>query len=214
MRILAVLALALAAADPVDDPAVKTIESAYTTVAQKADADAAKIKRGAAEKRLKAYRDLFKKHTQVGELSKASALTPRIEELEAELELLGPDRPAGTVYFGGHGYLFVPKELGWHQAKKYCEMLKGHLAVVDNHDEEEFLLKLCGGKNAWVGATDEKKTNDWKWIDGKGLDVKKLKEVRLENDRGVQHWLAIKQGRTFVDAGMDLRSGFIVEWDK
>jgi len=111
MRYALLLSLAMIAADPVEDPAAKLLESSYQTVAQKADTDATKLKKVANEKRLKGYRDLLKTATKAGDFKRATTIQARLVELEEEKDAIGADRPAGSVRHGNHTYLLVTDEL-------------------------------------------------------------------------------------------------------
>ncbi len=90
--------------------------------------------------------------------------------------------PADAVTFNGHAYKFFPEKLSWTDAKRKCEQLGGHLPVVNDQAENDFLVKLCAGKfsnsdkiggpTIWLGATDVENEGDWKLIDGKPLAYK------------------------------------------
>lgn len=87
--------------------------------------------------------------------------------------------PADAVAFNGHSYKFFPEKISWKEAKQKCEQLGGHLPIVEDKAENDFLVKLCEGKFAksdklggptiWLGATDEAKEGDWRLIDGRPI---------------------------------------------
>lgn len=215
MRFVAILSLTLLAADPAPDPAAKSLETAYQAAAQKADAEAARLKKGAADKRLKGYRDLLKKHTQAGDFDKATAVKKRIDELE--LEDPGDKAsaiPEGAATFHGHHYWVSPTGMDWHQARKKCQLMGGHLVVIDTVEEMDFVMKQADGRSVWVGATDERSEGNWKWVNGKGMDVQKLKRVRLDNAKSKQHFLMLERGEGFDDNYVEASLQFICEWDK
>jgi hypothetical protein len=74
----------------------------------------------------------------------------------------------GFVYMGeldGHNYFCSTSPANWITAKQICEQLGGHLAVINSDKENKFLALRLNGQTAWIGATDEKKEGEFKWID-------------------------------------------------
>ena len=65
-----------------------------------------------------------------------------------------------------HWYKFFEAEMSWREAWAKCKELDGYLATVADEPENEFIWGLCGGKGAWLGATDAKEEGRWKWITG------------------------------------------------
>ena len=57
----------------------------------------------------------------------------------------------------------------WEEAKSYCEKIGGHLAVINDADENAYLyqyMKDCGFTGAYFGLVDEKQNGSWKWVYG------------------------------------------------
>jgi hypothetical protein len=83
---------------------------------------------------------------------------------------------ANAIKWNGHWYALYNFEGGktWHEAKKHCEELGGHLMCVESKSEEEFIFRVfankADGHHIWLGATDEHKEGDWRWVNGKSLD--------------------------------------------
>ena len=63
----------------------------------------------------------------------------------------------------------IVAKVGWSQAKDLCSKMGGHLAYIETADEMRFLQALVG-RTAWVGATDQHKDGDWRWLSGAPVD--------------------------------------------
>jgi thiol-disulfide isomerase/thioredoxin len=71
----------------------------------------------------------------------------------------------------GHDYQRIDVPMTWHEAKKYCEQLGGHLATATSAEENEFLYNQFGRDHVcWLGATDEEAEGTWKWVTGEAWD--------------------------------------------
>jgi len=42
----------------------------------------------------------------------------------------------------------------------------GYLACIETSEEDQFILRLCQGNDAWLGGTDEENEGDWRWLTG------------------------------------------------
>lgn len=93
---------------------------------------------------------------------------------------MGPPNPAqaGAVEWNGHKYKVFNERLSWHDAKKRCEEMGGHLVIIENEKEQlaivDLLVKIGiavdntnqNWDGVWIGATDEVKDGQWLWVDG------------------------------------------------
>ncbi|GAG01894.1 unnamed protein product, partial [marine sediment metagenome] len=74
-----------------------------------------------------------------------------------------PARPASqvppdAVSFRGHRYRLYAQPMSWHDAKRFCERLGGHLVTITSKEESDFatdLVRKAGG-DTWIGFTDER----------------------------------------------------------
>ena len=48
--------------------------------------------------------------------------------------------------FGGSCYIVEADRLTWADARARCEQLGGHLAVIENQAENQFVFELAGGQ--------------------------------------------------------------------
>ena len=72
--------------------------------------------------------------------------------------------------YGSNYYmLYSDVTASWEEAKQYCEQLGGHLAVINDVNENAFLYSYmlnCGYESAYFGFIDENQDGNWKWVDG------------------------------------------------
>ncbi|MBF0200808.1 MAG: hypothetical protein HQK66_05755, partial [Desulfamplus sp.] len=121
---------------------------------------------------------------------------------------------------------------GWHQAKKYCESLGGHLATITSAEEEEFIrtnFVETQTSCVWLGATDENQEGVWEWVTGEAWGFTywlTTPNVQPDNYGGVEHylqywtdgwkWNDISTGDfgAYSSGGTLYPTGFICEWDE
>lgn len=135
----------------------------------------------------------------------------------------------------GHGYKVFKETLSWHDAKKRCEEVGGHLVIINDAEEQAFVVELLGRNGmpvdslqnrdwtgVWIGATDEAKEGEWKCVDGSPLAYANWAQeghgLKQPNGGPGSHYpaLGIHYGGTWDDrASPDRHSkAFICEWDE
>jgi len=125
--------------------------------------------------------------------------------------------PADAKTFDGHWYKLIEEGLSWHEARKRCEAMGGYLVCVESKEEAEFIRWMVGGKSIWLGATDEVKEGEWKWVNGKPFTYKNWRDDQPENHVGVEHYLQLfdqVNGAQWNDAPEHLKYFFICEWER
>ncbi|MBQ8539672.1 MAG: hypothetical protein IJ433_08480 [Ruminococcus sp.] len=66
-----------------------------------------------------------------------------------------------------HYYYAVNAEITWEDAKKYCEILGGHLATVTDVVEERAIEKTATHFHEYyLGGTDANEESEWEWVTG------------------------------------------------
>lgn len=127
--------------------------------------------------------------------------------------------PEGAQVFQGRAFLIFQEDIPWTEAKKRCEEMGGRLAVVNDRATLDFIRGLRKGKRLWLGATDEHKEGDWRWIDGTPVTIDAWSARQPFNLYGLEHYLEIGPEGNFNDVGVKgptekyRINGFICEWD-
>ena len=132
-----------------------------------------------------------------------------------------PAPPAGAKGFAGRSYQIYRQELTWQQAEARCLEMGGHLAIVRNAAENQFLaamMKAGGLDAAWLGATDAKVEGRWVWVDGTNMSYSNWGPGQPNNKGdGEDHLiLLLKFNATWSDqpnSSTQHDPGFICEWD-
>ncbi|MBN1525833.1 MAG: OmpA family protein [Spirochaetales bacterium] len=79
----------------------------------------------------------------------------------------------GTVipdcyYYNGHTYVFVKKEMYWHEARDKCAAVGGHLVII-NDMQENMVCKSKIHNTTWIGLSDEETEGKFVWVDSTPL---------------------------------------------
>lgn len=77
---------------------------------------------------------------------------------------------AGYVYLGAHennDYYLSTTNKGWNKARNNCESMDGHLAVIGDDSENEFIrqqIQSNGITTAFIGLSDKAEENHFEWV--------------------------------------------------
>ena len=87
------------------------------------------------------------------------------------VNISGKNIPQDSVFFNGsYYYIFDMGVSTYEKAEKYCESLGGHLAVINDSQENDFLYDyLCRNPYysvAYIGYSDSETEGEWKWVAG------------------------------------------------
>jgi Lectin C-type domain len=137
--------------------------------------------------------------------------------------------PREASVFNGHAYKLVLEVLTWHQAKKRCEEMGGHLAIIESEPENSFVFNLAKkgmapvGKwdGVWLGGTDEQKEGEWLAIDGSAMRFTNwCQQPPQPNNAGGDEnylWMWVDRDGVWTDQAdtpKQAKSYFVCEWDK
>ncbi len=76
------------------------------------------------------------------------------------------EHAADAIKGGDHYYFtFVTRGISWSAAQQRCKDLGGYLACVETEAEQQFLVKVSRGQEAWIGGRMTV-GNRWTWING------------------------------------------------
>ncbi|HBG7379663.1 TPA: DUF5011 domain-containing protein [Clostridioides difficile] len=94
----------------------------------------------------------------------------------------------------GNYYQFIEaKRINWKNAKLEAEKmeykgLKGHLATIKSKHELDLFNSLTT-KTVWLGATDEEKEGQWKWVTGELVKFTNWCSGEPNNFGGTEHYM-------------------------
>lgn len=128
--------------------------------------------------------------------------------------------PDDAKTFKGHSYKVLPLSdeiYSWHDAKKACELMGGHLAVITDEEEQAFIAELLEGDYAFLGATDEKEEDTFVWVDGSAWEYTCWMDGQPNNYGGDENYLATYDGGDWVDVAVEgddfwMPTHFVCEW--
>ncbi|XP_043935580.1 C-type lectin domain family 4 member E-like isoform X2 [Protopterus annectens] len=73
--------------------------------------------------------------------------------------------PDKWIHFQQSCYFFSNDRLNWSMSRESCKSSNADLVVINSKEEQDFLSKHYN-ETSWIGLTDQKKENNWKWVDG------------------------------------------------
>lgn len=127
--------------------------------------------------------------------------------------------PEDAVQFGDKCYRVFHENIGWQAARVKCERMGGHLAIVRNRDQDDFLASLSRS-HVWLGATDHAKEGVWVWVDGTPVAYTNWDRGEPSNSRDLktgetENFLMISKYGKWNDFSENCRviDGYICEWD-
>ncbi len=147
--------------------------------------------------------------------------------------------PRDAMHYRGHYYYAYSDVKTWTQAKEACEAVGGHLATITSAEEQqavtEYLTELRSRSGYWLGATDQEKEGEWRWVTGENWSYENWDEAQPDNyvspdnysptgqkdedylgiALGDRNWAGNGCWNDFSDnhTGSDTSLGYLCEWD-
>jgi len=119
-------------------------------------------------------------------------------------------------FYNGHVYRIFKEQVTWAEAKRTCEKMNGHLAIVESEREDEFLKGIirATNKNFWIGLFDNGR-GQWTWVDEKQLQYIGFSERSLSSKlKGPRTALYAQYFKyAWAEEAPDRLNGFLCEWD-
>ncbi|RKY08579.1 MAG: hypothetical protein DRP66_04235 [Planctomycetota bacterium] len=89
-------------------------------------------------------------------------------------------------------YALIPFGLPWHPAKQYAATNGGHLVVINDKEENDWLVKTFGADTEyWTGLTDEAEEGKWTAVNGEEVKYFNWAAPEPDNYRKNQHYVII-----------------------
>ena len=120
--------------------------------------------------------------------------------------------------YNGHYYQIFNESMTWEKANEFCNSLRGHLVVINNEDEQNFLTELAAdiGKDfLWIGLYSEDGST-WKWINNDEINYTNWADGEQSgNSTELYAHLSDNRWYSVSNAGNEGVSdyGIICEWD-
>ncbi|MBQ4284009.1 MAG: cellulose binding domain-containing protein, partial [Lachnospira sp.] len=119
-----------------------------------------------------------------------------------------------------HAYAVSDTQVTWEEARKLCEDMGGHLIVIDDAEENEYIrnLLITEGKDGYVsiGYTDEVNEGRWQWVNGSDSTYTNWDAVEPNNGhttgRPQNHAHMYSDGTW--DDGWECDAYYVCEWDR
>lgn len=166
------------------------------------------------------------------EVSRFAELSPTLVRHRIDLALGEPLIPEQAKRYGANSYYVFDKRMPWFSARKYCEMLGGHLVTITSSDEQEFVQRLPEelgkGHRFWIGLSTIDPDGPWRWVTDEKFDYsnwakgfpdtgKPLWSMRtrpeMRNPEADFAALAFAPNRWIDAEGVQLK-GFVCEWEQ
>lgn len=89
-------------------------------------------------------------------------------------------------------YTLIPFALPWHRAKEFAVSNGGHLVVINDKEENDWLVKTFGADTEyWTGLTDEAEEAKWTAVNGEEVKYFNWSPPEPDNYRENQHYVII-----------------------
>ena len=122
-----------------------------------------------------------------------------------------------TTYNGNKYQAFSGVAQSWEEAKAYCENLGGHLAVISDKSENDFLYKYITSnsiKGAYFGLYDPLQNGNWTWVYGNSTYTNWHQDEPSSNDEPYAMLFYKFTDGTWNDGKWaDITDAFICEWE-
>jgi len=132
--------------------------------------------------------------------------------------------PNDALHFNGHYYYIYSNVCNsWEEAEMFCRARGGHLAVINDMQENIVLfdyMKLMNLQNAYFGFTDREREGYWRWIDGTPVTFTNWAKGEPNNEGGREHYGMFYwkfqyewNDGSFRPGTVNGGDSFICEWD-
>jgi serine/threonine protein kinase len=163
-----------------------------------------------------------------------TTIDQRRQKLASERKLSGnafaPRHPLDATKIGDHWYKFYSDPTKWHMAVAICEKLGGQLVCLETPAENQAIAQFLAGQatarqltamNCWLGATDEDKPGDFRWLDGTSFVQTNFANWSSGEPDTTTHWVRMLSsqaaGGNVIGAwytAKETNYPFVCEWER
>ncbi|XP_028016316.1 CD209 antigen isoform X4 [Eptesicus fuscus] len=123
-------------------------------------------------------------HSPVAVLqSDLEEIVHQLTRMNATLTGLCRHCPWNWDFFQGSCYIFSKIQSTWKASVSACEDMRAQLVVINNAEEQKFLISwdIRKDKSTWIGLSDEHNEGSWKWVDNTPLNISFWKKGEPNN---------------------------------
>lgn len=119
-----------------------------------------------------------------------------------------------------HVYSISQDYLPWYEAKAACEAMGGHLVVINDMEENNYvrdLAKAAGRSYVTLGYTDDKHEGRWEWVDGSNNNFRNWNGGEPNNGLSLineQNFAYMYDHGRWDDGQGYINRTYVCEWDR
>ncbi|MBK9962418.1 MAG: HYR domain-containing protein [Saprospiraceae bacterium] len=120
----------------------------------------------------------------------------------------------GFIYMGeynGSRYFCSKGPENWETAKIICDINGGKLAVINDHDENQFVASKLAGQTAWIGGSDARSEGRFDWIDNSPFIYSNWLPGQPNNFGPNEDFIELAPDGTWNDQNGDESREFVLE---